>query len=289
MTSLGLRRVESWLACKCCAPRSVRASEFRKDRGEWRNPETDIGERLLSDFADRVRGVVSRQVSAVAETLRSTGNTGYAAAQEASLAMMDQQWGNLIRNAARPYIAEITRIGGEAGMAVVGSPVGSFSAGAPSVQAYVDRAVTRLAEDIRMGTTTRVADLIGNALDRGESIPQIAARIEDSGYDDIRAEAIARTESARAYSQGNIEGWEQTDLTVRKAWSLSPDACQWCSLVAQQYGADSKAIDLRTPFYAKGSVLVASDGSRLELDYDDVSAPPLHPRCRCALLPVVVD
>ena len=284
MKPRGLKAVELLLAkraCSCCAP-TIR-------KRETGNAEQDIGERLLSEFNSRVRDVISGQVDAVANTLRSSTAGGYTAATEAALAMKDPKWGNLIAEAAKPYITEITRIGGEAGLAVVGSPVASFSTDAPNVQAYVDSAVTRLAEDIRNGTTTRVSDLIGNALNEGRSTAQIADDLTASGYDELRAEMIARTESARAYSAGNIEGWAQSELPIKKAWSPNPGACPFCLAAAAQYGKDSQAIGLRENFYDKGDVITAADGSTMTLDYSSTQGPPLHPACACGMIPVIGD
>lgn len=275
-------------ACECGTARLVKQSEYHGTKAQPTNQD-DIGERLLSEFTGRIERVVSQQLESVASTLRSGGATGYTLAQQASVEMTNPKWGRMIEDAAKPYIEEIVRIGGEAGLSVVQSPIAAFAADAPNVQAWVDRSVTRLSEDIRFGTVTRVSDLIGNALDRGESIPDIAGQLTDAGYDKMRAENIARTESARAYSQGNIEGWEQSGVVGGKAWSLSPGACEWCVAAAARFGKDEQAIPLRANFFDKGSELILADGRRMRFDYSEINGPPIHNMCRCSLLPVLSD
>jgi hypothetical protein len=271
-----------------CSCDTCRASVYKAGELPATSPD-DIGERLLGEFTGRVRGVVSRQLEAVASTLQEGGATGQALAQRAAVEMMQPKWGSMIEEAARPYVAEIVRIGGEAGLAVVPSPVAAFNAGAPNVQAWVESSVTRLAEDIRFGTVTRVSDLLGDSLDRGESIDDIARKLTSEGYDDLRAETIARTESARAYSQGNIEGWEQSGVVDRKAWSPNPGACEFCQAAAAKFGADEQAIPLRADFFSNGSEIVAASGKKMTIDYAAVNGPPLHPGCRCSLMPVLSD
>ena len=53
-------------------------------------------------------------------------------------------------------------------------------------------------------------------------------------------------------------------------------------------------IDLRDNYFNKGDVQIEEGTNRkgdnasftYNHSYDDVSGPPLHPRCRCTLLPV---
>lgn len=265
-------------ACSCAHPRVISASGLSVSKKiEAPNPD-DIGERLLGEYQGRVRSIISQQMNAVADTIAASQATGYALAQQASIEMMQPRWGRLMEEASRPFIAEVTRLGGEAGIAVVPTPVAAFNTEAPAVQAFVDGAVTRLAEDIRMGTTTRVADLLGNALDEGKSPVQIAADLRASGYDDLRSEMIARTESARAYTQGNIEGWDQSGVVDRKAWVLSPEACPFCEAAAARFN-EKNAIALRANFFNRGDVLIGTNGKAMVLDYGDVQGPPLHPAC----------
>jgi hypothetical protein len=40
-------------------------------------------------------------------------------------------------------------------------------------------------------------------------------------------------------------------------------------------------------FLNVGDSVTASDGSRFVVDFENVSGPPLHPNCRCDLIPVL--
>jgi hypothetical protein len=43
------------------------------------------------------------------------------------------------------------------------------------------------------------------------------------------------------------------------------------------------------PFYNVGDRLTTSKGKILNFDYAAVKSPPLHPNCRCTLLPILTN
>lgn len=76
----------------------------------------------------------------------------------------------------------------------------------------------------------------------------------------LRMEMIARTETARAQNIGYVQGLEQVGVKEAEL-SAVPGACDECA---------------------------ALDGTRYPID-DAVGVIPVHPRCRCAMLPVISD
>lgn len=98
---------------------------------------------------------------------------------------------------------------------------------------------------------------------------RIAEMIEDLGFSEERAELIARTEIARANSDASLEsyrGARDIGINVKKEWLLGDNPCEIC-----QGNADAGAIDVDDEFPS------GDDGS------------PAHPRCECAVSPVVED
>ena len=78
---------------------------------------------------------------------------------------------------------------------------------------------------------------------------------------------VARTETAYADVQGNLEGYRASGVVAKKEWLVSQDeVCPECEAL------DGKVVDLDEPFPGQGG-----DG------------PPLHPNCRCDVLPVLQD
>ncbi|QDD62655.1 phage portal protein (plasmid) [Herbaspirillum seropedicae] len=108
---------------------------------------------------------------------------------------------------------------------------------------------------------------VAQAIDEGWSNERLAQEIEDShGFSPERAEMIARTETAFADVAGNMEGYRASGQVAQKQWAASADCCDDCQAL------DGEVVDLDDNFPNDGG-----DG------------PPLHPKCRCDVLPVLTD
>jgi hypothetical protein len=130
-----------------------------------------------------------------------------------------------------------------------------------------------------------IADTVAQGIEDGNSIEDMADRIaEQRGISRERAEMIARTESAYAYTEGRLESMKESGVVTGKRWLLSPDACEFCEAAARQYG--EKTVPLDTPFYTVGTTLTGVAGGRMKLTYRNVDGPPLHPNCRCDVIAV---
>lgn len=107
------------------------------------------------------------------------------------------------------------------------------------------------------------------AIEDGDSTDDLAERLSNSfAFSDQRAEMIARTEIAKADSEGAVMGWKASTLVKAKSWLTAED-----DLVSEECAAneDAGVVDL-------------------DWDYGDgVLAPPQHPNCRCTLLPEMIE
>lgn len=110
---------------------------------------------------------------------------------------------------------------------------------------------------------------VEKALTEGQSADELkAAILEDCAFSEERAEAIARTEIAKADMAGTMEGYRVSGLVAGKQWSTAQD-----DLVSEECLAceDAGPIDIDKPFPSGND------------------APPNHPNCRCTVLPVLND
>lgn len=153
------------------------------------------------------------------------------------------------------------------------------------VQKWVNQSTTRLANSVSGTTEVRVRDLIGKGLEEGKTIDELADDIEDRGFDSKRARVIARTESARAYVQGQVEAWRQSDVVAGKKWLVAPGACEFCTAIGQE--SQTKGID--DAFYVVGDRVSGTEGGTYVVDFENVVGPPLHPNCTCDILSVLKD
>jgi SPP1 gp7 family putative phage head morphogenesis protein len=93
----------------------------------------------------------------------------------------------------------------------------------------------------------------------GESITQVAARIDEFFADPVRANRIARTEIISASNFGAVEGYKEVGVEkVEFYTAMDERTCELCDTYHEQ-------------------IFGIGEGM----------TPPLHPNCRCVLLPVV--
>ena len=123
--------------------------------------------------------------------------------------------------------------------------------------------------------------LIAAGLDDEKSVPEIKRDIIDkfSDYTPNQAEKITRTEVIKTSNLGAQDAFEQSGVVEGKQWLATEDdrTDEECSAL------DGKIIDLTDNFFVKGDKFMG-----ITLDYQDVGYPPLHPNCRCVILPVLV-
>lgn len=188
------------------------------------------------------------------------------------------------------YMRESVKEGGDVGNGKIGV-ASAFDVSNPKVSAWLRAYTPRLARSLNATAARHIQDRVQAGVVAGDSIGEIAAAIERSFYfseDGIanRAEMIARTESARAFTEGNLQAWEESGAVSGKQWLLAPDACEFCEAVAKEY--EDRTLPLRQPFKQVGDAVRGESGAVMELDYSDTDAPPLHPQCRCDTVPVLV-
>ena len=145
----------------------------------------------------------------------------------------------------------------------------------------------RVAGQVNKTTLKQIRGLVAGlvAQEGGTSIPEISAGIRDrfNGYSRGRAVLTARTESIKTLNQGSVEVWAQSGVVEKKEWYTTFDGrtCQWCP---ELHG---RTYEIRETLFVQGETFVGNEGGALTFGFGDVETPPLHPLCRCALLPVL--
>src|SRR4051812_41402471 len=86
-----------------------------------------------------------------------------------------------------------------------------------------------LISDIATTTRERVAELVAKAAAEGWSNDELADELGAAGvFGAARAETIARTETAYADVQGNLEGWKASGVVASKEWKAGAGCCDEC-------------------------------------------------------------
>ena len=134
-----------------------------------------------------------------------------------------------------------------------------------------------------LGIFQTAADYRDLETGRGLTPSDIARSLLDSGMDlsEERASMLARTGSIWAYNEGAVERYVADGVEVVE-W-LTADDDLTCPFCAEMNG---KRVETQESFFSNGDALQAG-GETLKFGRFDVKHPPLHPNCRCTLIPVV--
>lgn len=133
---------------------------------------------------------------------------------------------------------------------------------------YARTRAVELVKELEDSTRGMIKETVAQALEEGWSNQQLADELAD-GYEfsEERAMTIARTETAYADVEGNLAAYEASGVVDSKKWVTAQD--EYCDLCAE---LDGEIVKLSENFPNGGG-----DG------------PPLHPNCRCDVLPVLKD
>lgn len=126
-----------------------------------------------------------------------------------------------------------------------------------------------------------MTDILASGLAEELGVAQIRRNIVERFVDFTpkQAERITRTEVIKTSNLGAQDAFEQSGQVEAKQWLATEDdrtdeAC---------LELDGKIVGLEDNYFDKGDKFMGID-----LDYADVEYPPLHPNCRCVILPVLV-
>lgn len=152
-----------------------------------------------------------------------------------------------------------------------------------AVKAQIKERMLKTVNNFNSITVEKLSKTLVDGFQNGESIAKIRKRVESvfteaKGY---RAERIARTETLFASNDATEIAYQTTGYVTKKEWYTNPGACEHCKTM------DGKIVSLGQPFVNKGDKVPAENGKGDYLaDYMDVNYPPLHPDCRCTIIPV---
>lgn len=180
-----------------------------------------------------------------------------------------------------PLMHDLIEVEGEANGLIVGFD--DFDATDKAVTEGLEKAMKKLAESYNDETVNLISKQIEEAVELGEGIAKITERIQNVyEFSDItRAMRVARTETFRIANFSATEAYKQSGVVETVRWYTAEDerVCQWCNPM------NATIIKLNENFFNLGDTFTGEDGGKLNVDYDDIAYPPLHPNCRCWTAP----
>lgn len=127
--------------------------------------------------------------------------------------------------------------------------------------------------------------ILNEGLVEGLSIAQIRRDIQEKfeGFDKTQAERITRTEVLKASNLGTQDAFEQSEVVVAKQWLTAMDD----RVDGDCEELNGAIVDLEGDYDDTIKSLLGEEKAATILNYNSVDYPPLHPNCRCTLLPII--
>lgn len=167
----------------------------------------------------------------------------------------------------RPILREVAIMSGQQALNLIGEDKPYL----PDMDSIIERNIRKFTGSLLDTDRNKLIDMIAEGVAQGQSIPDIRRQIteEFDSYSKMQAERITRTEVIRASNQAAVDAWKQSDVVIAKQW-----------LTAEDDRVDPECDELN------GEILELN-GIYEKQDYGSIKEPPLHPNCRCTVLPVV--
>lgn len=184
-----------------------------------------------------------------------------------------------------PMLTDLAQTQGGLALVFAGDTENEFHMTSP-ILSHIQQSTQRMATNFNDETLEKLNKTLAEGIQAGEGLSELKKRV-NGVYDDIdgyRSERIARTETLKASNNATAWAYRQTGYVKAKAWAVNPGACEQCN----QF--DGKTVPLDDPFLGLGESYSVTDEEGNEItytnDYDTVETPPLHPNCRCTIIPV---
>lgn len=149
------------------------------------------------------------------------------------------------------------------------------------VRRFIKDRTVKLGKSTSETTRNDVNDIIAKWNEEEGDIAGLRGMLGEYFGDTARAQMIARTEVSRAAGFAQETVYEEVGATG-KQWITAVDerVCEFCSEM------DGKTTGITDNYWDKGDEVAGAAGGILPIGLDDVSSPPLHPSCRCDLIPI---
>ena len=149
------------------------------------------------------------------------------------------------------------------------------------VRNFIKSRTLKLGKSTSQTTTEDVDRILKIWAEEEGTIADLRKMIKEYFGSNERVDVIARTEVSRAAGFAQETVYKEVGA-VSKKWLTAKDekVCEFCGEM------DGKSVGVSDTYWLKGDTMIGSEGGKLELGYESIETPPLHPSCRCDLLPV---
>lgn len=191
-----------------------------------------------------------------------------------------------------PFVSELMLGLGDDVLTSLGLKEQVFDITTESMKEFMRGRAVKGIKSMTKGTRAELRSVLTEAVREQLSIPETARKIKGvfDLADTTRAKRLARTEVLKASNRATLEAYKQSNVVVGKQWLTAMDEreCEWCMRFDPQ-GGRPVVVSLESDFVDKGTDFTGSNGGTLHVDFDAIDTPPLHPNCRCTIVPVTLS
>ena len=167
-----------------------------------------------------------------------------------------------------PYLVDVAKQAGGEALALINEPSASLIV---DPTADIQKQVSSFMKSSITTAEDKMVSIITDGVKNGAGVQKISQSIRKQmpNFTKVQSDRIARTELLRSSNLTALEQWKNSGLVSGKEWDARFDADAIC----KQYDGDVIKLDgdfYQTKEFANGN-------------------PPIHPNCRCVLLPVLFD
>jgi HK97 family phage portal protein len=202
----------------------------------------------------------------------------------AAIKALIPRWGKRVERIVRALITAGVEVSGTITSNLMGNE--EFKPTNSEIEKYLDEYLPKFIRQYENVTLEEIAGVLRRAHDEGLSIPEVRDLIKEKfkQFSDNRALTIARSEIIRSSNAAAKMTYQKAGIK-RLVWHTHADErrCPFCKKFHM------KEINIDESFAELGDTITAEDETgqmvSYTVDFAPVEFPPLHPNCRCALIP----
>lgn len=195
------------------------------------------------------------------------------------------KWNIGLMDITSKQITTILNAGGSIAAALMDS---EFNGTSPEAISFVEKYVPKFVQQLNKNTREDLQAVLIKAQVEGWTVPKLRDELRHvfNKYSENRVEMIARSEIIRSSNAGARLAYKQAG--VKELEWMDTDDKRTCKICASM---DGKRIGIDEFFLREGQSMQYDDGSgnikTFTNTYESVQYPPIHPRCRCTIVPVI--
>lgn len=184
-----------------------------------------------------------------------------------------------------PVLTDLADTQGALALVFAGDDQSEFRLTA-NILAHMRSSTEKMAKKFNQETLDKLSASLSEGIAQGESLDTLAFRVADiyDGAEHYRADRLARTETLSASNNATNWAYKQTGYVKAKEWYTNPGACPICDAF------NGKVVGLDDTYATLGQNVDYTDEQGNQqtyaVDYADIENPPIHPNCRCTIVPV---